>query len=393
MFFRRNYMKKILFTLLILISGFLFIGCRKKTIINNLDEAIAYVIKNKGKDDNLKIENNAIVGLKNPDKVDGVLYLEKAETLKKDALKNNSKIRSLIIGEDVKKVESSAITGLDALENIYFLGDKKLEFNAVNLNSKLKKVYFNNTKLDATNNPFMQNENLEEFIIRDGKNIQYRNNQLLTLANNETNVLSLTNKFNGKFDQAATKVLQHAGGLNTYNFTEITFGSNSKMKTIESYIFSNLASLKKITFPKSIEKVNPDFAAIHSLSEIVIEDGSVDFKVVNNSLIKDDTLILGSKKTNLEDVSSVKKIGKAAFAGNISLELDDIKKAISNKIKEIMSQAFLGCISLKGTLDLSAKNFDKLGSQLFKGIPKSGEKAFTVSIPAVGSIAADWDQR
>ena len=58
-----------------------------------------------------------------------------------------------------------------------------------------------------------------------------------------------------------------------------------------------------------------------------------------------------------------------------------------------MSQAFLGCISLKGSLDLSAKNFDKLGSQLFKGIPKSGEKALTVSIPAVGSIAADWDQR
>ena len=391
MFFRRNYMKKILFTLLILISGFLFIGCRKKTIINNLDEAIAYVRKNKG--DNLKIENNAIVGLKNPDKVDGVLYLEKAETLKKDALKNNSKIRSLIVGEDVKKVESSAITGLDALENIYFLGDKKIEFNAVNLNNKLKKVYFNNTKLEASNNPFMQNENLEEFIIRDGKNIQYRNNQLLTLANNETNVLSLTNKFDGKFDQVATKVLQHAGGLNTYNFTEITFGSNSKMKIIESYIFSNLASLRKITFPKSIEKVNPDFAAIHSLSEIAIEDGSVDFKVVNNSLVKDDTLILGSKKTNLEGISSVKKIGKAAFAGNISLELDDIKKAISNEIKEIMSQAFLGCISLKGILDLSAKNFDKLGSQLFKGIPKSGEKALTVSIPAVGSIAADWDQR
>ncbi len=386
-------MKKILFTLLILISGFLFIGCRKKTIINNLDEAIAYVRKNKDKGDNLKIENNAIVGLKNPDKVDGVLYLEKAETLKKDALKNNSKIRSLIVGEDVKKVESSAITGLDALENIYFLGDKKIEFNAVNLNNKLKKVYFNNTKLEASNNPFMQNENLEEFIIRDGKNIQYRNNQLLTLANNETNVLSLTNKFDGKFDQAATKVLQHAGGLNTYNFTEITFGSNSKMKTLESYIFSNLASLRKITFPKSIEKVNPDFAAIHSLSEIAIEDGSVDFKVVNNSLVKDDTLILGSKKTNLEGISSIKKIGKAAFAGNISLELDDIKKAISNEIKEILSQAFLGCISLKGILDLSAKNFDKLGSQLFKGIPKSGEKALTVSIPAVGSIAADWDQR
>lgn len=383
-------MKKILFTLLVLLSGFLFIGCRKKTIINNLDEAITYVKKNKGKSDNLKIENNAVVGLKDPKKADGILYVEKAETLKKDALKNNSKIRSLIIGEDIKKVETSAVSGLDALENIYFLGDKKIEFNAVNLNNKLRKVYFNNTKLEALNNPFMQNENLEEFIIRDGKNIQYRNNQLITLENNETKVLSLTNKFDGKFDSSVTKILSHAGGLNNYKFNELTFGNDLKLKTIESNVFSNLSSLEKITLPKQIENINPDFAALHSLKEIILEEGSLDFKLVNNTLIKNNAVVLGSKKSNLKQNPEINEINKAAFAGNISLEISDIKNIIVESIKKINDQAFLGCGSLKGNLDLRTFKFEFLGNELFRGISVSD---FSVKVPSFGQISPNWNKR
>ena len=272
------------------------------------------------------------------------------------------------------------------------MGDKKMAFNSVNFNENLTTVNFYKTKLTAESNPFMNNKNLETFNIKDCKNIQYENGQLIQNQNSERRVLSMTKKFDGKVSASATMLLKHAGGGHSFEFSELSFGENSNMKEIQNAVFANAENLKKVVLPKSLENIAPDFAIKNLISEIVMEEGNIEFEVVNNTLVKGDTVVLGSKNSNLIGQPRIKKIGEAAFFGNSALELDDIKRVLVDGIKEIGHQAFAGATSLKGELDLSGIRFDKVGAYIFQNVA-GGDVGFKVSNMNATESASDWDER
>ncbi len=382
-------MKKIL-TIMILFSFiFLLFSCKKKRVIKSLNDAIKYVEESKKNKTNLKIENETITGLIDVSKTDEHLILTGAKKVASSAVVNNPKIKTIIICEDVLEVSTSAIANLDQLEKIYFLGNKKLAFNSISFNKNLTQVSFYKTTLEAKNNPFIKNTNLETIELRDVNNIQFKNKQLLLLNDKDVKVLSILKGFNGIVDESATSLLTYAGGLNSFEFKELQFAHNSKIKTIEKFVFSNVSKLEKITLPKTLERIEPDFASLHGLKEIILEEGNPNYTLQNNTLIKDDTIILGSKNTK-ELTNKITKIGTAAFAGNTALLIDDIKNIISADIRIIGDHAFLGCTNLKGNLDLKDRTFTYLGKEIFKLVDIN---LFSVDVSANPKFNLDWNKR
>lgn len=361
-------MKKILLILSFITSIFLLFGCKKKpVIIKNLDDAIKHVATDKTSKTNLKIADNKIVGLIDQKNVSATLILKGAAEVAKDAFKANNKITTLIVAEDVAKLDSDAIQNLGALEQIYFLGNKSLVGNSINNNPLLKKVGFYKTMLTAKTNPFILNPNLFEVELKETKNIFFKNQQLLIQDQDEKIVLSILKDFNGQVDSSATKLATLAGGLNSFSFKELSFGTDSKLKSIEQGVFSNVSSLEKISLPKSLESIKADFAAINSLKEITLEEGNKNYQVVNNTLIKNEVIILGSKNTDTKERNDIATIGEAAFAGNITIELTDLERIINEHIKRIETHAFLGAINIKGRLDLR-NTINYIDAEIFKGI-------------------------
>ena len=268
-------MKKILFSLFLVLVSITLFGCKKKTVIKTLSEALNYASKNKKETSNLKIENGSIIGLKDNGKVDGILYVGGASKIRKNAFTENSKIRSVIVGEDVKELESSSFSNLKELENIYFLGNKNLAFNSVNFNPKLTNVVFSKTELKADYNPFMNNKNLKEFTLDACINLDYKNGQLSVKTENGNKMLTMTKDFTGTFENYITTLTKYSGSMNYYDFPELKFNKGSRIKVIEELVFLDIKSLKKISLPKSIEKISKIFKAVDSPVEVVSEEGGV----------------------------------------------------------------------------------------------------------------------
>lgn len=382
-------MKKTLTIITLFSFVFLLFSCKKKRVIKSLNDAIKYVEESKKNKTNLKIENETITGLIDVSKTDEHLILTGAKKVATSAVVNNPKIKTIIICDDVLEVSTGAIANLDQLEKIYFLGNKQLAFNSISFNKALTQVSFYKATLEAKNNPFIKNTNLETIELRDVNNIQFKNKQLLLLNDKEVKVLSILKGFNGIVDESATSLLTHAGGLNSFDFKELQFAPNSKIKTIEKFVFSNVSKLEKITLPKSLEKIEPDFASLHGLKEIILEEGNPNYTLQNNTLIKDDTIILGSKNTK-QLTNKITKIGTASFAGNTALVIDDIKNIISTDVKIIGDHAFLGCTNLKGNLDLKDRTFTYLGKEIFKLVDIN---QFSVEVSANPKFNLDWNKR
>ncbi len=113
--------------------------------------------------------------------------------------------------------------------------------------------------------------------------------------------------------------------------------------------FNNCINLKNITLPRSLQEIGSNsFAYCSEIESIEVAENNKYFYSVYNSVISrtDNSLVLGCKNSIFP--SDITKIADA-FAGNKNLTL--IK--ITQKIKEISSNAFENCTMLKEVYVLS----------------------------------------
>jgi len=108
--------------------------------------------------------------------------------------------------------------------------------------------------------------------------------------------------------------------------------------------FTNMFSLKSITFSKDVQTVNPYVFSDYftNLEEILVETGNSTLKAINNCLIKEKTIILGCKGSVIPNSNEVTAIGDYAFYRN----LGDIE-VNSDYITSVGFESFLYCENLK----------------------------------------------
>ena len=122
-------------------------------------------------------------------------------------------------------------------------------------------------------------------------------------------------------------------GVNSFRsiptLSEITFGKNSQLTTIDSYAFEG-ASITSIIIPSGITSIDGILRNCRNLISVTLPEGLI-------------------------------TIGSSAFSGCISLESIDIP----DNVTTIGSSAFSGCISLE-SIDIP-NNVTTIGSSAFKG--------------------------
>lgn len=138
----------------------------------------------------------------------------------------------------------------------------------------------------------------------------------------------------------------------------ITFAENSKLKTLDDFLFASIPALKSITIPAGIETINSCvfalsinegnelFRQIPALTEIKVSHDNKNFKSVDGVLYTMDgkTLIAcPAGKTDVKIEEGVTEIQEGAFEGCSRIT----SVVIPDGVTKLPNRAFLFCINLK----------------------------------------------
>ena len=141
------------------------------------------------------------------------------------------------------------------------------------------------------------------------------------------------------------------------NLKTITFDPNSQLQEIEYYAFRWCSSLKEVTLPKSLPRLNEIFYMCINLETINVPAGS-HLKYIRHGAFSTNSKL---KAFNFLGDCELEKLERNVFAGLRLLESFNIPKSV----KVIESNAFIGCANLKTVKFHSDAEIDKIGAGAF----------------------------
>jgi len=280
------------------------------------------------------------------------------ETIPANCFLNCSGLNTITIGKNVKRINSDAFGKCEYIKTIYY--NNSLENWPL---ITFENMYSNPLTLSYTDKVFYtKNE--------DGK---YVKSEGLTIPEGTTEIK------NGAFmNNASIKeiiipdsviTIQPNAFENCTNLEKVTFGKNSKLKTIfynafkgcsklidlelpesveviYNYAFENCTSLKTIYIPKNVKTIlSQPFGGCTSLESIIVDNNNPYYNSKNscNAIIEtaSNKLIAGCKNTIIPN--DVQIIGYDAFRNCSTLE----SIVIPNSVSRIEDYAFMECSSLK----------------------------------------------
>ena len=255
----------------------------------------------------------------------------------------NSSLKAITFPSSMTIINKFAFSGCEMLENI----DSIFELN--NLTEIGERAFENCVNLTS----IKLNQNLQ--ILRgnvfDGCS-KVKSIELTSLYNNVSSdnfTILFGNLSNIETITLTGDLIKNIPRLYFSNLTSLkTFNMNDVLETISNYAFLNCENLETIKFSPMLSANNFD---------ISVFENTAWFKNFNELLVFDDTLVFVPEsfillqENGLIDLSneSFTKIGKNAFFSSLSVK--NVK--FSNKITEILSNAFANCENLESI------NFDE----------------------------------
>ena len=141
------------------------------------------------------------------------------------------------------------------------------------------------------------------------------------------------------------------------NLKTITFDANSQLQEIEYYAFRWCSSLKEVTLPKSLPKLNEIFYMCINLETINVPAGSK-LKNIRHGAFSTNSKL---KAFNFLGDCELERLEKNVFAGLRLLESFNIPKSV----RFIESNAFIGCASMKTVTFHPDAEIDVIGAGAF----------------------------
>jgi len=160
------------------------------------------------------------------------------------------------------------------------------------------------------------------------------------------------------------------------NLEKVTIESNSKLRVIGKYAFSNCDRLKEINLPSGLEEIGADaFHYNQLLKSLIFEENSKLRRIGSDAFqhcyalstislpssleeIGDEAFLWCSKLVTVSLPSSLKKVGSQAFMNCASLK----NITIPDNVRELGDEAFMNCISLESIV--IGRRVDKIASRL-----------------------------
>ncbi len=308
-------------------------------------------------------------------KIKAVTIPDSVTEIEDGAFWNCQNLKTITFGGGVREIKCSAFYGCTSLEEVVIPeGVTSIDSTAFSKCTKLRSVTLPTTlrNLEYLEKRFMFCPNLEEINVKEGnkdfrsvEGVLYRSydgygykDGYGTIRVTGIELYMIPHGFKKDKITIPADVNKISVDFSAYpSISEINVEEgNSKFKSIDGILYSKDEANKlflyaiprgfkkdKITIPADVNRINADFSAYPSISEINVEEGNADYKSIDGILYSADGKTLEAyppacKKTNFEIPETVSRIGYTAFAfkGCKNLEVLQIPQCV----KEIGYDAF-----------------------------------------------------
>ncbi len=291
-------------------------------------------------------------------KIKSVTIPDSVTEIEDGAFWNCQNLKTITFGGGVREIKCSAFYGCTSLEEVVIPeGVTSIDSTAFSKCTKLRHISLPTT-VEYLLAKIQFCPNLEEINVKEGnkywrsvEGVLYRMDsaQIMELymiphgfKKDKITIPADVNKISADFSAYT--------GISEINVEE----GNSTFKSVGGILYSKDEANKlflyaiprgfkkdKITIPADVNRINSDFSAYPSISEINVEEGNADYKSIDGILYSADgktlkAYPLACKKTNFEIPETVSRIGYTAFKGCKNLEVLQIPQCV----KEIEYDAF-----------------------------------------------------
>ena len=314
-------------------------------------------------------------------------------------------LKELFLSDTVKSIGEQAFIGCTSLKEIYlakvdtiadnaFSGCTSLDtlnIAADNANYVVKNgcLITNTQKLILALKDVKIGEEIVEFnydyAFENGPEVVYIDNAKLNLSianinfdyvNQIVGNLNVVKHFVSRVKKSVDATIIKTEKIDTLDRTSylrsLTIGDN--VKEIKDNAFAGCYALVSIVIGKDVTEISSSgFVSCNKLESLSVEAGNTVYTAKANCIIKDGTVVLACKNSDLEK-SGATKIGEYAFFGE-----GITKIVIPENIDEIAKSAFYNCTALTEIVIIDAdKSFAEYTSDIFDGCKRIAK----VTLPA-----------